>query len=71
MGPPRRPGQTGTPAQALSETKVQVTMEAEMEPGGGPLPAALFLSKLGRGSKFNPPAPLVLCTNRKLVPGRG
>ncbi|XP_026579974.1 phosphatidylinositol 4-phosphate 5-kinase type-1 alpha-like isoform X1 [Pseudonaja textilis] len=33
MGPPRRPGQTGTPAQALSETKVQVTMEAEMETG--------------------------------------
>ncbi|XP_070807565.1 putative PIP5K1A and PSMD4-like protein [Pituophis catenifer annectens] len=33
MGPPRRPGQTGTPAQALSETKVQVTLEAEMEPG--------------------------------------
>ncbi|XP_039219560.1 phosphatidylinositol 4-phosphate 5-kinase type-1 alpha isoform X2 [Crotalus tigris] len=33
MGPPRRPGQTGTPAQGLSETRVQVTMEAEMEPG--------------------------------------
>ncbi|XP_029141710.1 putative PIP5K1A and PSMD4-like protein [Protobothrops mucrosquamatus] len=33
MGPPRRPGQTGTPAQGLSETRVQVTMEAEMESG--------------------------------------
>uniref|UniRef100_A0A8C5REA9 Phosphatidylinositol-4-phosphate 5-kinase type 1 alpha n=1 Tax=Laticauda laticaudata TaxID=8630 RepID=A0A8C5REA9_LATLA len=70
MGPPRRPGQTGTPAQALSETKVQVTMEAEMETGGCPLPAPLLLSsKLGKGSKFKPlPA---LCTNSDLLPGRG
>ncbi|KAM6434473.1 phosphatidylinositol 4-phosphate 5-kinase type-1 alpha isoform 1-T1 [Liasis olivaceus] len=35
MGPPRRPGQTGALSQVLGqgETKVQVTMEAEVEPG--------------------------------------
>uniref|UniRef100_A0A803STR3 Phosphatidylinositol-4-phosphate 5-kinase type 1 alpha n=1 Tax=Anolis carolinensis TaxID=28377 RepID=A0A803STR3_ANOCA len=33
--PPRRPGQAGPPSQAqgLCETKVQVTMEADIEPG--------------------------------------
>lgn len=72
MGPPRRPGQTGTPAQGLSETRVQVTMEAEMEPGGRPWPATLFFSsKLGRGPKVNPLLARAGSKEAALMPGRG